>query len=83
MPPSTPGVNVRLAWWRILCFTSSATAMFTPASAYFMKDLSASVSGLFLLGAHAAARRSLIGIHWSAVEDRGGYCQQRPFIKTA
>jgi hypothetical protein len=48
-----------------------------------MKDLSASVSGLFLLGAHAAARRSLIGIHWSAVEDRGGYCQQRPFIKTA
>jgi hypothetical protein len=47
-----------------------------------MKDLFASVSGLFPIGAHAAARRSLIGIHWSAVEDRGGYSQQRPFIKT-
>src|SRR5256885_645618 len=37
MPPSTPGVNVRLAWWRILCLASSATAMFTPASAYFIE----------------------------------------------
>jgi len=39
--PRTPGVKVRLAWWRILCFASSATAMSTPASAYFMKTLSA------------------------------------------
>src|SRR5260370_33531026 len=36
MPPSTQGVKVRLAWWRILCLASSATAIFTPASAYFM-----------------------------------------------
>src|SRR5882762_2962753 len=45
MPPSTPGVNVRLAWWRIRCFAASASAMSTPASAYFMKVLAAFVSG--------------------------------------
>src|SRR6267143_1759207 len=52
MPPSTPGVKVRLAWWRILCFASSATAMLTPASAYFMRELSVSV---FAAGAHSHA----------------------------
>src|SRR5207244_11040014 len=77
MPPSTPGVKVRLAWWRILCFASSATAMFTPASAYFMRELFASVSDPLLIGAHRAVRRALIGIHWSAVEGRGGNGRQR------
>jgi len=46
-----------------------------------MRDLFVSVSDLFPIGAHAAARRSLTGILWSAVEDRGGYCQQRFFNK--
>src|SRR4029077_9838718 len=44
MPPRTPGVKVRLAWWRMRCLASSATAIFTPASAYFMRDPRASVS---------------------------------------
>jgi hypothetical protein len=39
MPPSTPGVKVLLAWWRMRCLAASATAMSTPASAYFMKVL--------------------------------------------
>src|SRR5260370_42474475 len=82
MPPSTPGVNVRLAWRRILCFASSATAIFTPASAYFMKDPPASVSAFFLIGAHAPARRSVTGIHRGAVGARGGYCRQPLFDKT-
>jgi hypothetical protein len=46
MPPRTPGVKVRLAWCRILCFAASARAMFTPASAYFIGGLVVSVSGL-------------------------------------
>src|SRR5258708_34918404 len=47
MPPRTPGVNVRLAWWRILCLASFAAAMFPPASAYLMGELSVlnSISG--------------------------------------
>src|SRR5262249_909506 len=36
MPPRTPLVKVRVARWRMRCFASSATAMLTPASAYFM-----------------------------------------------
>src|SRR5260370_2425112 len=45
--PRTPGVNVGLAWWRILCLASFAAAMFTPASAYLMGELSVlnSISG--------------------------------------
>src|SRR4029077_8113285 len=39
MPPRTPGVKVRIAWWRIRCFAASASAMSTPASAYFIEDL--------------------------------------------
>jgi hypothetical protein len=31
-----------LAWCRMRCFTSSATAMFTPASAYFIEGESLS-----------------------------------------
>src|SRR5712664_40487 len=69
MPPSTPGVKVRLAWWRILCFASSATAMFTPASAYFMKDLFASVSGLF---SDRGARCRAPVTDWNSLERRGG-----------
>jgi len=47
-----------------------------------MKDLFASVSGLFSDRGARCRAPVLIGIRWSAVEDRGGYCQQRPFIKT-
>src|SRR5713101_9325158 len=65
MPPSTQGVNVRLAWWRILCLASSATAIFTPASAYFMKDLSASISD------RGARPRSRFAMRKS-LERRGG-----------
>src|SRR6267142_4851197 len=36
MPPRTPLVKVRVARWRMRCLASSATAMLTPASAYFM-----------------------------------------------
>src|ERR1700757_4604953 len=36
IPPSTPLVKVRVARWRIRFLASSATAMFTPASAYFI-----------------------------------------------
>src|SRR5262249_11286352 len=36
IPPSTPLVNVRVARWRMRPLASSATAMFTPASAYLM-----------------------------------------------
>src|SRR5215467_306585 len=36
MPPSTPLVNVRVARWRMRLLASSATAIFTPASAYLM-----------------------------------------------
>src|SRR5260221_237635 len=43
MPPRTPGVKVLLAWWRMRCFAASATAMSTPASAYFMEVLMALV----------------------------------------
>src|SRR3982074_1758796 len=70
MPPSTPGVKVRLAWWRILCFASSATAMFTPASAYFMRGLFASVSGLFLIGAPPPGRAPVTD--GNSLERRGG-----------
>src|SRR6202035_4539 len=43
MPPSTPGVKVLLAWWRMRCFAASATAISTPASAYFIEVLLACV----------------------------------------
>jgi hypothetical protein len=32
-------VKVLLAWWRMRCLAASATAMSTPASAYFMRVL--------------------------------------------
>src|SRR5579863_1661224 len=37
MPPTTPRVNVRAARRAIFCLAWSARAMFTPASAYFMR----------------------------------------------
>src|SRR5215468_10846006 len=37
IPPSTPLVKVRVARWRMRFFASSATAIFTPASAYLME----------------------------------------------
>src|ERR1700676_5504854 len=43
IPPSTPGVKVLLAWWRMRCFAASATAIPTPASAYFIEVLLACV----------------------------------------
>src|SRR5215467_8646918 len=39
MPPRTPGVKVREAWCRMRCLASSATAISTPASAYFMREV--------------------------------------------
>src|SRR5215471_7824025 len=36
IPPSTAGEKVLLARWRIRCLASSATAILTPASAYFI-----------------------------------------------
>src|ERR1700730_10520801 len=45
MPPSTPGVKVRLAWCRILCFAASARGIFPPASVYFMEVFVCSVFG--------------------------------------
>src|SRR5689334_11317683 len=41
MPPSTPLVNVRVARWRMRFLASSATAMFTPASAYLIRSIRA------------------------------------------
>src|SRR5579859_1500946 len=41
IPPSTPGVKVLLAWWRMRCLAASASTMSTPASAYFMNGLPA------------------------------------------
>src|SRR5258708_28928608 len=73
MPPRTPGVKVRLAWWRMRCLASSATAIFPPASAYFMRNPIAPVSGLPLIGAQSAAHRSLTGNHWSAAKGCGSY----------
>src|SRR5713226_9671621 len=66
------------------CLASSATVIFTPASAYFMRDpLDSPLLNFFLIMARPPRRaRSLIGIHWSAVEDRGDYCQQRRFDQT-
>src|SRR5215472_2537768 len=39
MPPRTLGVKVLLAWWRMRCLAAFATAISTPASAYFMGEL--------------------------------------------
>src|SRR5260370_1188126 len=75
MPPSTPGVNVRLAWWRILCFASSATAMSTPASAYFMGDLLASSSVSVAVSSPGAPLRPSFALR-NSFERRGG-CRGR------